>query len=62
LAISLGLESTEYEPEQFPGLVYRAPDGNGTIIIFASGKVVFTGFGSVNEAEADMEMLLERVH
>lgn len=62
LAISLGLENTEYEPEQFPGLVYRAPDANGTILIFASGKVVITGTRSVNEAEADMEMLLERVH
>jgi transcription initiation factor TFIID TATA-box-binding protein len=61
LTIGLGLENTEYEPEQFPGLIYRAPDANGTILIFASGKVVITGVRSVNEAEADMEVLLERI-
>lgn len=62
LAIELGLENTEYEPEQFPGLVYRAPEANGTILIFASGKVVITGVRSVDEAEEDMELLSERVY
>jgi transcription initiation factor TFIID TATA-box-binding protein len=26
LAVELGLESVEYEPEQFPGLIYRGQD------------------------------------
>lgn len=62
LGLDLGLENIEYEPEQFPGLVYRASDINGTILIFASGKVVITGVRSVEEAEADMENLIDRVH
>lgn len=43
IAIGLGLESVEYEPEQFPGLIYRPEDGNQTALLFASGKVVFAG-------------------
>jgi transcription initiation factor TFIID TATA-box-binding protein len=38
--IHLGLESTEYEPEQFPGAIYRSD--NGVVLIFSSGKVVIT--------------------
>lgn len=43
LAVALGLESVEYEPEQFPGLVYRPPSIDCTILIFATGKSVITG-------------------
>jgi transcription initiation factor TFIID TATA-box-binding protein len=38
--IALGLESTEYEPEQFPGAIYRTEEG--VVLIFSSGKVVIT--------------------
>lgn len=51
IAILFGLENTEYEPEQFPGLVYRSPDEPGVTLIFASGKVVFTGVENVETAE-----------
>jgi transcription initiation factor TFIID TATA-box-binding protein len=43
LMIGLGLEQAEYEPEQFPGLVYRPPDHRCVMLVFASGKVVVTG-------------------
>lgn len=43
LMIGLGLEQAEYEPEQFPGLVYRPPDHRCVMLVFASGKVVITG-------------------
>ena len=32
-----------YEPEQFPGLIYRMDDPKVVILIFASGKLVCTG-------------------
>lgn len=41
-AIALGLEEVEYEPEQFPGLVYRMDDFDMVLIIFTSGQVVLT--------------------
>lgn len=43
LAISLGYENIEYEPEQFPGLVYRIPNPKVVALLFSSGKVVCTG-------------------
>ena len=57
LAIGLGLESTEYEPEQFPGLVFRPDDHPVVILIFASGKVVVTGAKDINATEEAFQSL-----
>ncbi|OKY77578.1 MAG: TATA-box binding protein (TBP), component of TFIID and TFIIIB [Candidatus Methanohalarchaeum thermophilum] len=43
IAIGFGLESVEYEPEQFPGLVYRLDEPNVVLLLFGSGKIVCTG-------------------
>jgi transcription initiation factor TFIID TATA-box-binding protein len=43
LAVLLGLEQCEYEPEQFPALIYRDPDSDAVINVFSSGKLVCTG-------------------
>ena len=40
-AYSLG--RTMYEPEQFPGLIYRVDDPRVVFLIFTSGKIVCTG-------------------
>jgi transcription initiation factor TFIID TATA-box-binding protein len=40
-AYSLG--RTMYEPEQFPGLIYRMDDPKVVILLFANGKLVCTG-------------------
>jgi len=40
-AYSLG--KTMYEPEQFPGLIYRMAVPKVVILLFASGKLVCTG-------------------
>ena len=32
-----------YEPELFPGLIYRMKDPKIVLLIFASGKIVLTG-------------------
>ncbi len=39
----MGLENIEYEPEQFPGLIYRMDDPTAVILLFGSGKMVITG-------------------
>lgn len=61
LAITLGLEATEYEPEQFPGAVYRPPDFDCVFLIFASGKVVITGSPNVETATEGFEKMAERL-
>ena len=37
------LGKTMYEPEQFPGLIYRMDEPRVVILIFASGNLVVTG-------------------
>jgi transcription initiation factor TFIID TATA-box-binding protein len=54
-AIILGLESVEYEPEQFPGLVYRLDQG--VILIFSSGKLILTGFTNIEDAKQALNTL-----
>lgn len=43
ITVSLGLEKVEYEPEQFPGLVYRMDQPKVVLLLFGSGKMVCTG-------------------
>ncbi|MCI4336118.1 MAG: TATA-box-binding protein [Thermoplasmata archaeon] len=50
-SIALGLDGAEYEPEQFPGLIYRLKEPKTAILLFRSGKVVCTGAKSMKEVE-----------
>ncbi len=57
IAITLGLERVEYEPEQFPGLVYRVSDPKVVMLLFGSGKVVCTGAKKVEDIESGVNTL-----
>jgi transcription initiation factor TFIID TATA-box-binding protein len=59
-AYSLG--RTMYEPEQFPGLIYRVDNPKVVFLIFASGKIVCTGaikeedvYRAVEDLHRDLE-------
>lgn len=41
--LAMKLDNVEYEPEQFPGLVYKIPSVNSTFLLFSNGKIVCTG-------------------
>ncbi|MDD1725153.1 MAG: TATA-box-binding protein [Methanospirillum sp.] len=43
IAVGFNLERIEYEPEQFPGLVYRLDDPKVVVLLFGSGKLIITG-------------------
>lgn len=43
-----------YEPELFPGLVYRMTEPKIVLLIFVSGKVVITGAKDVNSLTAGL--------
>jgi len=58
IAITLGLDRVEYEPEQFPGLVYRIDDPKVVALIFGSGKIVLTGARNTD----DIEAAVKRIH
>ncbi len=53
--LALELENTEYEPEQFPGLVYKLDDPTATFLLFSNGKLVCTG--TKNKAQLDDSMI-----
>ena len=42
-SLALKLPNTEYEPEQFPGLVFKLPGTRATFLLFSNGKIVCTG-------------------
>jgi transcription initiation factor TFIID TATA-box-binding protein len=48
IAVGFNLDRIEYEPEQFPGLVYRLEDPKVVVLLFGSGKLIITG-GKVPE-------------
>lgn len=51
VAMTLGLERVEYEPEQFPGLVYRPRDCSVVLLLFGSGNMVCTGAKNIPSLE-----------
>jgi transcription initiation factor TFIID TATA-box-binding protein len=50
--VGLGMEQSEYEPEQFPALIYRPPNRECTVLIFSTGKFTITGVGDVQTAHS----------
>ena len=57
LALVLGFENTEYEPEQFPALIYRPPQFDVTILVFSNGKLIIGGTKTREEAKNSVEHL-----
>jgi transcription initiation factor TFIID TATA-box-binding protein len=52
------LGRTMYEPEQFPGLIYRMEEPKVVILLFASGKLVCTGA----KKEEDVFVAVDKLH
>ena len=52
------LGRTMYEPEQFPGLIYRMDDPKVVILLFASGKLVCAGA----KREEDVYQAVNKLH
>jgi transcription initiation factor TFIID TATA-box-binding protein len=61
LALHLGLENVEYEPEQFPGIIYRPPEIGTVNLIFSSGKTIISGTVEKNIAKRSSEHLREQL-
>lgn len=56
-----GLECMEYEPEVFPGLVYRLDDPKTAILVFSSGRLVITGGKTKEECEYAVNTFLRKL-
>jgi len=60
-AIALALGGAEYEPEQFPGLIYRLKEPKTATLLFRSGKVVCTGAKSLENVKAAIAMVAKQI-
>lgn len=59
--LAIKLENTEYEPEQFPGLVYKLRGTRATFLLFTNGKIVCTGTKSEKEVHEAVELLIKKL-
>jgi len=62
--IAFNLENSEYEPEQFPGLVYRMKNPKVAFLLFGSGKIVCTGARNIKDvsiAVAKVSKILKKL-
>src|SRR3990167_4474265 len=62
--LAIKLQNTEYEPEQFPGLVYKLQGTRATFLLFSNGKIVCTGTRSevaLREAVAKLVIVLKKI-
>jgi transcription initiation factor TFIID TATA-box-binding protein len=62
--LGVKLPHTEYEPEQFPGLVHKLKGTNATFLLFSNGKIVCTGTKTekeVNDATDRLTVTLKKV-
>ena len=55
------VENAEYEPEQFPGLVYRTTEPRAAALIFSSGKIVCTGAKSIEKAHEAIAKVVQKI-
>jgi transcription initiation factor TFIID TATA-box-binding protein len=54
-AMSDVLENVMYEPEMFPGAIYRMKDPKVVLLVFASGRLVITGAKREEEVHEAVE-------
>ncbi len=57
-SLAVQLSNTEYEPEQFPGLVYKLPGTRATFLLFSNGKIVCTGTRSETKLNDAVDLLI----
>ncbi len=59
--LAIKLQNTEYEPEQFPGLVYKLQGTRATFLLFSNGKIVCTGTKSEEKLHEAVDKLIQNL-
>jgi len=55
------LHDAEYQPERFPGVIFRQDNPRATFLIFSTGNMVITGFKIAKDAEKAVNKLLKKI-
>jgi len=62
VAVGLGTELTEYEPEQHPSIIYSPDDSDsGVLLIFNSGSIIATGFKEEKAAKTAINDIMKKL-
>ena len=59
--IAQAFEEAEYEPKQFPGLVYRLSNPKTATLLFRSGKANCTGAKNVDDVRKTIEIISDKL-
>ena len=59
--VSKNVPGVEYNPEHFPGLVYRLSKPRATALIFSTGKMVCTGAKHEDEVKVAVEKVYQKL-
>jgi len=59
LAVELGLNQVEYEPEQFPAIMYR--EEGYVMLVFSSGKLLCTGLTDLDSITDAIDSIKSRL-
>ncbi len=57
--ITREIKGTEFEPEQFPGLVYKINSPKTSTLVFSTGKLICTGARSIEDAEIAIKKIVK---
>ena len=55
------LSNTEYNPEQFPGLVLRVKKPKSAVLVFSSGNLVCTGTKSIAQVKEVIQEVIKQL-
>ncbi len=61
-SVTLALDGADYDPEQFPGLVYRTKEPKTAALIFRSGKIVCTGAKSIEDVDRGLKKVFGKMN
>src|SRR5512137_2796911 len=53
--------NTEYNPEQFPGLVLRVKEPKSAVLVFSSGNLVCTGTKSIAQVKEVINAVIRQL-
>ncbi len=59
--IAFAMENTEYEPESFPGLVYRVKEPRVAFLLFGTGKIIATGARNMEDIQTALVKFKDRL-
>ncbi|MFX1427300.1 MAG: TATA-box-binding protein [Promethearchaeota archaeon] len=59
--IAKKFRDTEYNPERFPGLIFRQENPRVTFLLFSTGKMVITGLEAIQEAPVAANILKKKM-